>query len=222
MAGTSTPDDALHVGLTHRIVVILLPSTPRHRRLGRTPALIAFLAVLGLLMLLPAAAPARVARAHGTACSSTGRPSGRRARHAASKRRCAKRKAGKGGSGTHRQSTKKPSHKPAAPAVAPTPAGCEDGTLPDRTASGSFSCQDGSEPACEDGSTPTRAARSGTPMCPVEKEPGAQAEQLECAQEASGECPTVEWVCGDQQESSGSTQSCEPGSAGEPGEEPEG
>jgi hypothetical protein len=62
------------------------------------------------------------------------------------------------------------------------PAICEDASRPTRGPSGSFSCDDGSEPACEDGSEPTPAANGTMLACPLSAQGGS-------GQEAEDECP---------------------------------
>ncbi len=51
--------------------------------------------------------------------------------------------------------------------TSPIPAICEDGSAPTREASGSFSCDDESEPGCESGSTPVLSSDGSTLLCNV-------------------------------------------------------
>jgi hypothetical protein len=67
---------------------------------------------------------------------------------------------------TKRAVEKKPAAKAKSPAGAsPTPATCEDGSLPIREADGSFSCEDESEPSCQDGSIPVPSSDGSALLC---------------------------------------------------------
>lgn len=190
----------------------------------------AALAILACLLVLasPAVALARTSRSHRTAaCAGAARSSSRHAKRGAASR-CAKTKTKAGRSkavkgpktrsGAHRGSAREHAKKPGATVVFLTPATCEDESQPTRSADGSYSCEDGSEPACEDGSAPVRLTAGGAPMCRLEPEAGSEAEPAECEGESS-QCTSVEWVCED--ESSGSSQSCEQGAGEEAAAEPE-
>src|SRR5262249_28200721 len=135
------------------------------------------LACVALLVSVLACAALSAAAFGRTAHDSrrTGCTSARHARHGAAKH-CGKHH----GQKSHK--AKKPAAKAPAPAPKLTPAVCEDGSAPARTASGSFSCEDGSAPACEDGSEPVRPSSSSAPMCRVPKE------EPQPACEANGEC----------------------------------
>ena len=107
---------------------------------------------------------------------------------------------------TAREEGQEAARKPA-PAPVLTPAECEDGSSPVRSASGAYSCEDGSEPSCEDGSEPVRPSAASAPMCRVPKEDPDQ----ECPA-AGGECE-VELACEDVEEAVTAPQGCEHGSA---------
>lgn len=147
------------------------------------------------------------AAARGT-CSQTQSRSGSRAcslrRHSTRAHRKSKRsKTG------HRQSKKagkgnKGGHGPTGSAApAPEPARCENGSTPAREASGSYGCNDGSEPACGDGAEPVVSQRRSQLLCPGKAE------------------GTIEWseaACGDGSAphgTSGGGYACEDGSAPE-------
>ena len=167
------------------------PRTSTHRP---RPA-IAWLAILLALLLaaaLSAAASARSSHGHRASCTTT-----RHARRAV--RHCSRHHAHKVAHKPKKQA------KPAAPAPKLTPASCEDGSAPVRSADGSYTCQDGSEPACEDGSEPIRPATSSAPLCRVPRE------EAECTLEAGGDCG-IELACEDAEEVAG-PQGCEHGSA---------
>jgi hypothetical protein len=173
---------------------IPVPIVPRRSR--RLRAALALLAALVLAAALSAAAAARPSGSHRSSCPA------RHARHGAAKR-CANHHGRK----THgaAKKTKKPARKPA-PAPALTPAECEDGTAPVRSA-GAYSCEDGSEPSCEGGSDPIRPSAASAPMCRVPKEETEQ----ECSA-AGGGCE-VELACEDAEEAVTAPQGCEHGSA---------
>lgn len=162
----------------------------------RVLALLALLlALLVVAAGLAAGAAARPEHAGHASCATS-----RHARHAAAKR-CAKHHTRKG---THKN--RKPAPRTAAPAPALTPARCEDASAPVRAASGTYTCEDGSEPACSDGSDPIRPSASSAPMCRVSKEGAGH----ECTQGQSGECG-VEIAC--EEEVTEGPQGCEHGSA---------
>lgn len=73
--------------------------------------------------------------------------------------------------------TGSPTSAPAAPAL------CEDGDAPVRTAEGTFSCADGSEPECEGGATPTASRNGEVLLCPVSAETESSSSEAECEQE---------------------------------------
>ena len=161
----------------------------------RALACVALLVSLLACAALSAAAFARTA--HGSrrpSCAST-----RHAKHGAA-RHCAKHHSQK----THK--TKKPAAKAPAPAPKLTPALCEDGSAPARSAAGSFACEDGSEPGCEDGSDSVRPSSSSAPMCRVPKP------EAETTCEPNGEC-SAEFACEDSEEAVSGAQGCEHGSA---------
>jgi hypothetical protein len=168
------------------------------RRPRRALATLALLVALLLPAALAAAAPARSGRGHRAGCS-TARHGRRAARH------CAKRHSHKPHGGAHK--AKKPAANPA-PAPKLTPAVCEDDSTPARSADGSYSCEDSSEPVCVNGSEPVRPASGGAPVCHVAREEG----KGECGLEAAGECG-VELACEDAEEGFAGPQGCEHGSA---------
>lgn len=194
-----------------------LPSFDSPRR-----ALLATLAALALvaLMLVPAFALARVARSasRSASCAAAAHTTGHNGKRPAGKSHCTKRKAHKHHSAAHR--TKKTAgKKTAVPSVALTPAVCEDGSLPSHAGGGTYTCEDGSEPACEDGDAPTRTKATSAPMCKPESEVEVE---VECLQEASGECQAGEFACEDTRESGEAGQACEAPSGEEADGEPEG
>lgn len=73
-------------------------------------------------------------------------------------------------------------------AAATAPALCEDASTPVRTADGSFSCDDGSEPACEDGATPTRSANGRSLVCALADEGESGSGTAECEEEDQSAC----------------------------------
>ena len=165
------------------------------RRPRRALACLALLIALVGCAALSAAAVARTAHpGKHSACTNA-----RHAKHGAGKH-CSKHH----GEKTHK--AKKPAAKPPPSAPKLTPALCEDGSAPARSASGAYSCEDGSEPACEDGSEPVRASSSSAPMCHVPHEEPTQ----EC--DAKGEC-AVEFACEEAEEAATGPQGCEHGSA---------
>jgi len=117
-----------------------------------------------------------LAKAHVSTCSST-HPKAKCNTHACSHKGRARHASKCTGKHSKKKST------PPAPA-----ARCEDASVPVRAASGSFSCDDGSEPTCENGATPTRSGNGKSLVCPVilEEEPGGSGE-TEC-EEGPGSC----------------------------------
>jgi hypothetical protein len=195
-AGAATTIDA---GRIDRLMKIDPNTTIRRPR--RALACLALLLALIASAALSAGAFARPAHGHKAPCNAS-----HHAKHGA--KHCAKHH-------TTKHKAKKPAAKPSAPAPKLTPAECEDGSAPVRSASGSYGCEDGSEPACEDGSEAIRPSAASAPMCRV-----PTGEDLECGlAEAGGECG-VEFACEDAEESVATpSQGCEHGSAFE--EEPE-
>ncbi len=174
--------------------------TRAHTHALRPRRALAALACLLALMLagaLSAAAAARPATSHRGSC-----PAQHHAKHGA--KHCSKKHSHKPKGGAHK--TKKPVHKPA-PSVPLTPATCEDASLPVRSAAGSYSCEDGSEPACVDGSDPVRPSSASAPMCRAPREEGG-----ECQVGSNGECQ-LELACEDAEEADAAPQGCEHGSA---------
>jgi hypothetical protein len=169
---------------------------PRRMRAG-----LALVTALLLAAMPNAVAAARPSSSHRGSCPA------HRAKHAA--KHCAKHHAKKHGGA---RKAKKPAHKPVPP-VPLTPAICEEGAVPARSAAGSYSCEDGSAPFCEDGSEPVRPSAASAPMCRVPKEEAGR----ECSVGASGECE-AELVCEDAEEAVAVSQGCEHGSAFEEGE----
>jgi hypothetical protein len=176
---------------------------PAHNPVRRPRRVLACLALLVSLLACAALSAAAFGRTAHDAHSSHGgrRPAcaGHRAKHGTAKH-CAKHH----GQKTHK--AKKPAAKPSAPAPKLVPALCEDGSAPVRSASGSFTCEDGSEPACEDGSETIHPSSSAAPMCHVQRE------ETEPACEPNGEC-NVEFACEDAEEATTGPQGCEHGSA---------
>jgi hypothetical protein len=174
-------------------------------------ALLTALTVLALLALalVPALALARVARSasHPASCA----VASHHGKRASGKSHCTKHKSHKSKKKTHKPK-KKAGKKTGTPSIVLTPAVCEDGSLPSHAGGGTFSCEDGSEPACEDGDAPTRAKATSAPMCKAESEVEVE---VECLQEASGECQAGEFACEDARESGEAGQACEAGSGEE-------
>lgn len=123
------------------------------------------------------------AAAHGTCSPAKGR-SGSRACSSRKRPTRAHRKSKRSKTG-HRQSSKtgkgnKGGHGPTGSAApAPEPARCENGSTPAREASGSYGCNDGSEPACTDGSEPVVSRRSQL-LCPVKAEGSIEWSEAAC------------------------------------------
>ena len=172
------------------------PITSRPRRMR-----VAFALLVALLSAatLSAVAAARPSTSHRGSCAT---------RHAkrGSAKHCARHHGKTHGAKKGKKPARKPARKPA-PAPLLTPAECEDGGSPVRSASGDYSCEDGSEPTCEDGSNPVRPSAASAPMCRVPKEDPDQ----ECPA-AGGECE-VELACEDAEEAVTAPQGCEYGSA---------
>jgi hypothetical protein len=168
------------------------------RRPRRALAALAFLLALMLAGALSAAAAIRPAHAHRGSCSAQ-----HHAKHGSVKH-CSKTHGHKPKSSGHK--ARKPAHK-TAPPVPLTPATCEDGSLPARSATGAYSCEDGSEPVCEDGSEPVRPSSASAPMCRPPREEGG-----ECQVGSTGEC-ALELACEDAEEAGDAPQGCEHGSA---------
>lgn len=172
---------------------------PRSHRPRPALALTALLlALLVVSACLAGGAGARSARTRHASCAGS-----HHARHQSAKH-CAKRKTAKT---VHKGKQSAPK---AAPTVKLTPATCEDGTAPARTASGTYTCEDGSEPACQDGSEPIRPGASSAPMCHVSHEAPS------CALGGDSEC-SQEFAC--EEEVTEGPQGCERGSALEEEEE---
>jgi type II secretory pathway pseudopilin PulG len=193
-----------------------LPSFNNPRR-----ALLATLAVLALvaLMVLPALALARVARSasHSATCAAASHSASHHGKRSSGKSHCTKHKTHKAKKKTHK--TKKTAgKKTVAPSIVLTPAVCEDGSLPSHAGGGTYTCEDGSEPACEDGDAPTRSKATSAPMCKSESEVEVE---VECLQEASGECQAGEFACEDSRESGEAGQACEVASGEEVDDESE-
>jgi type II secretory pathway pseudopilin PulG len=193
-----------------------LPSFHSPRR-----ALLGALAVLALLalMVIPAISLARVARSasRSVSCAAATRAAAHHGKRAGGKRHCTKSKSHKHRAAAHK-TKKKGNKKIASPSAALTPAVCEDGSLPSHAGGGTYTCEDGSEPACEDGDAPTRASATSAPMCKAESEVEVE---VECLQEASGECQAGEFACEDTRESGEAGQTCEAASGEEASSEEE-
>jgi hypothetical protein len=71
---------------------------------------------------------------------------------------------------------------------ATTPAYCEDASAPVRAMSGSFSCEDGSEPQCDEGAQPQRSANGKSLVCPVLPEEEPSAGETECEEGLGATC----------------------------------
>lgn len=177
-----------------------IPAHTTIRRPRRALACLALLVALLASAALSAGAFARPASGHRATCTAS-----RHSKHGAG-RHCAKRHAKKTRGGAHK--SKKPAVKSPAPTPKLTPAVCEDGSAPAHSTSGSYTCEDGSEPACEDGSDPLRPSSASAPMCRVAREDPP----LECGIEPNGEC-SVELACEDAEEAAPGPQGCEHGSA---------
>jgi hypothetical protein len=128
--------------------------------------------VAAIFAVRPAAAGA--AAAHSTCASTKGRSGARTcSSHKRSTRAHHKSKRSKTG---HRQSKKvaKGGHSglvnTGSAAPAPEPARCEDGSAPTREASGSYGCNDGSEPSCSDGAEPVVSSHRSQLLCPGKAE----------------------------------------------------
>jgi hypothetical protein len=166
------------------------------RRARRALGCLALLLALLVPAALAVAAPARSGRARRASCAAS-----RHGRHSSAKH-CAKHHSHKPHAGTH----KPKKAAPKAPAPKLTPAQCEDASAPARSAGGSWSCEDGSEPFCADGSEPFRPASGSALMCHAATEDDTSG----CTSE--GECG-IELVCEDAEEAVSAPQGCEHGSA---------
>jgi len=162
--------------------------SPTARRLTAPLTLAVSQAALAAALLVPSQT---LARTHKSTCSTS-------AAHA--KTRCtghtcaqsSHRGAGKGE--VHHQGKRPATHclaKKTPKATSPTspaPAYCEDGDAPVRALSGSFACQDGSEPECEDGSTPTRSSNGRSLVCPIVSNGDWSTSEAECEEGAGPAC----------------------------------
>jgi hypothetical protein len=90
----------------------------------------------------------------------------------------------------HKHHTKLAPNKKTSKAGAPAatsaiPARCERGETPARSAEGTFSCSDGSEPECESGAKPTASRKGDALVCPVAGATEAEASSTghECEEE---------------------------------------
>jgi hypothetical protein len=158
-----------------------------------TTALTLALSLLALVVIL--LGPAQTLAQTRKSCSTSGESKTKHPAHACSQSsRRGKKKHHSSKHHTKRVAAKKTSKASAPAAALVEPARCEGGQTPVRTANGTFSCSDGSEPECEDGATPI-ASRKGTRLvCPVSTEAEAEAESgssaVECEEEGLA-CSTV-------------------------------
>ncbi len=192
---------------------------PRARSTPVRPLLIFALALLACLVAVLAwragAAPAK--QAHGSAAGACA--AARRAH--ASAHACPSRSAHKRSTRAHRKakarhtSRRHPSKAGAAgsgassgsPAsAAPEPARCEDGSLPKRSASGSFTCADDSEPECTSGAEPQLSPRKTQLLCPASA--GEEVEWNEGCAAGSSSGSSASYAC-----EAGSPSQCEDGAA---------
>ncbi len=162
-----------------------MPISPPARRLTLALTLVLSLAVLVAALLGPSQTLAQARRATCSSSATDSRaklavhtcvqPARKRRTHHATRHRA-----------KHAKKTRKASPRPPVLAAAY----CEDGSVPVRAGNGSFSCDDGSEPACEDGSTPTVSRNGRSLVCPVAGEgEGEAGSSEECqAGEAGAGC----------------------------------
>jgi hypothetical protein len=171
------------------------------------------LALLAVVLMSPAGAPARGTIARRGACPAATK----HAKRAVKGSHCTKRSTRHGKPAAHQpakhahpvsKSTSKSSSSP----VAQTPALCEDASAPVHSG-GEFSCRDGSEPSCEYGSEPVSAAGSGTPLCTVEAP--SQTPGEECGPEGTAECQGAEWTCEGSLDAAEGALACERTGGGE-------
>jgi hypothetical protein len=152
------------------------------------------LALLAMVFIAPAGAPARGTIARRGACP----PAEKHARHAVRGSHCVKRASRHARPVSHQPQkhshpVKKRTHR-TSPVAVQAPALCEDESAPVRSG-GEFSCQDGSEPSCEDASEPTALSPGGVPLCPAVEEQAPPAAGEPCETEGTAECRPVEWSC---------------------------
>jgi hypothetical protein len=173
------------------------------------------LAAVAALLLRPTASPAKVARSACSAPSAKGRHVRACAGRTRSGRSHGKAKGRRSG---RRHPIKKSSParrlSAGAPALAATPAVCEDGSQPHGDGDGTFSCGDDSEPVCASGveAVPTKGAKL---VCPVAAGPGVEWSEAECA-DGSNPASSAggEWTCED-----GSRPVCPEGTTARPAED---
>ena len=163
--------------------------------------MLAAAAISLLLLILAPAASSRTAPAHKAACQSATSHS----HHSSRQSHCTRRHKGAKHSRGHQKAGRSPAHKP----TVHKPSGrvaarCEDGSLPVRSAPGSFSCADESEPGCEGGSEPTLSPGGLILSCPATSQTGSSEEIAnECPVE--GECVAWEPPCEVSEEEEAST-----------------
>ncbi|HYM54018.1 MAG TPA: hypothetical protein VES97_01545, partial [Solirubrobacteraceae bacterium] len=186
---------------------------PRHLTAARRLSLALSLVALAVALALPAGAPAqthKASHAHRAVCPASSKAHAKHPTHACTQ---SKHK------GKAHHSAKHAVKKPAPPAASGhVPATCADGSGPARSRSGSFACDDGSEPACEDGSDPTRSSNGSTLLCPAPPQGNLE---TGCEDPSNPECTfggsADEAIC--EEDSSptssedGSTLLCEPATA---------
>jgi hypothetical protein len=164
-----------------------VPISPPARRLTLALTLALSLAVLAAALLGPSQTLAQARRA---TCSSSATDSRARLATRTCVQPARKRRAHHATRRRSKHAKKTPKASPRSPALAA--AYCEDGSVPVLVGNGSFSCDDGSEPACEDGATPTVSRNGRSLVCPVAGEGDGEAGSSEECQagEASGGCGT--------------------------------
>lgn len=177
------------------------------------------LALLAMVLLAPARAPARSTIARRGACPTAAKHVKRAVRGG----HCTKRSTRHGKPAAHRpvkhaHPISKGTHRSSPSAARQIPALCEDASPPVRSGS-EFSCQDGSEPSCEDGSEPVAGSGSGSgvPVCTAEVESSPQTPGEECGPEGTAECQSAEWACEGSPNGGEAALACEPAGGGEAG-----
>lgn len=157
------------------------------RRLTIVLPLALAVAALALLLSRPPATLGQVARAGcvpSTAHSTDGARACAARRHRTHARPKAKKHHTKHALAKKKKKAKnRPTAQPPA-ASTQQPAICEDGSGPVRGSDGSYSCEDGSEPACASGAEPTPSSDGSKLLCPVASGAGPATTPAICEDES--------------------------------------
>jgi hypothetical protein len=169
------PDKPLIGAVVNRRVTIALPL-----------ALVA--AALALLLFGPAVALGQAARADCASSSGHGARvvrACRARRHGTHARSKGRKHHAKHAVGKRKKKSKHNSSERTPAASTSPPATCEDASAPIPGGDGSYSCEDGSEPACASGVEPVRSSDGSKLLCPIETGAGQGAAVAICEDESS-------------------------------------